>query len=335
MATRFIRSKRFIHNSNSGLTLVELLVAMLIAFIVLGMALQIAIYNRKLYLEDQVRNTVNQNLRAAIDIVGTDVKQAGEQIPDTLFPVITIQQDNTDVSGVQASELVIRRNLIGTSLPVCKNINAGSNTDVVFVAGNGGGGATPPGCNPIDNDGNGWPDNLDLLRNYRLSHGGQISLYIYDGNGNGEFFTYNTEDNSNFKIHKANNEHWQYNYNTNGSRIYLMEERRYRLCQPTQLTLNNCSSLANGNNVLQLVTNGTNRVNLVNALTRFQVQAFMQDDSVQQTFPAAGLNWSQIKAIRVGITSSDPGQNSLITTKTAPAKLHISQVFFPRNILSQ
>lgn len=337
MQKKFIRLKQFIRSSNNGFTLIELLVAILIASIVLGIALQIAIYNRKLYLEDQARNRVNQNLRAVMDIVGADVRQAGEQIGDSSFPVITIEQDDTDVTGVKASELVIRRNLLGITLPVCNQINAGSNRDNVFIADNSG--SPPAGCSPqADTDGDGWPDNLDLWRNYRLTHGGEVRAYIYNGNGNGEFFTYDAEDNSGFKIHKGNSERWQYDYNTNNAKIYLLEERRYRICPSSQLTQNSCtSSRTNGNNVLQLVTNGdySTPTNLVSALTGFQVQAFMQDGTVQSTFPATGYNWSQLKNIRVDIAGSDPSQGTLITTKQNIAKRQISAVFFPRNIISR
>lgn len=316
MLKRFIRSKQFIRNSDSGVTLVELLVAIVIASIVLGIGLQVAVYNRRLYLEDQTRNSVNQNLRAAIDIVGTDIKQAGEWIPDRLFPVVTIKSGGS--GGLEGSVLTIRRNLLGTPLNVCQQINAKTTTANIVVAVAGG----PAGCNPTE-----VSNNLALWRNYRLTHGSRISAYIYDGNGSGEFFTYDTENSSSspYTIH-ANNPNWQNNYNTTSSRIYLLEERCYRL----------------NNNALQLVINdnncassNTNYVTLVNALTKFEVQAFVENKDTPITdFPCSGCNWSQLKGIKVDLTSSNPSSD-VITTKKNEVKRRISQVFFPRNVLSQ
>jgi len=179
MAKRFTPSKRFIRNSVSGMVLSELIVAVLVAFLVLGIALQLAAYNRTLYLQDQNHNQVNQNLRAAMDIVGTDVKQAGEQIQLPLFPVISVQQDNTNTSGVTVSDLIIRRNLIGNPLPVCQNINlpANQNTTSILVNDTT---STIAGCSQNNNISN-WV-------NYRTLHGGQVNAYIYNSiSGNGEF----------------------------------------------------------------------------------------------------------------------------------------------------
>ena len=329
MHRQFTQSKRFTHNSISGFALSELLVAILIGLLVLGVALQLSAYDRKLYLQDQVRQVVNQNLRAAMDSIGIDTRQAGEQITDSLFPVITLQRNNN------LSELFIRRSLLGTALPVCKPISAGSNTDVVFIAVNA---ANPPaGCAPQTNNPDGWPANLDIWRNYRLSQpGGSVNAYIYDGNGNGEFFTYDAEDNSNFKIHKANATHWQNSYSASNSSVYLLEERHYRLCYPipqSQLSQITCTNPANGKDILQLVIDGNNYINLVNAMTDFQIQILMQDGTVKNTFGSTD-RWTQIKAIQVDITSTDLG-NNMITTKADQSRRHFSQVFFPRNVTSK
>jgi type IV pilus assembly protein PilW len=284
---------------------------------VIGMAFSAVLYNRKLYLEDQARNKVNQNLRAAIDLVGTDIKQAGERLTDPKIPVIQVTRNANGTS-----ELILLRNLIGTVLPVCGTINAGSNTDVVFVADRS---ANPPaGCTPVpDANNDGWPDNLEVWRNYRCAQdkvtGCQgnasevVRAYIYDGNGKGEFFTYDADDNSNFKIHKSNSTFWQNNYSTNSS-IYLIEERHYTL----------------QNNTLKLITNGTVTQNLVNELASFQANVLMSSNQLKDTFPGAGESWQQLQSLQVTLTVKDTSKG-LIKAKN----LQISGHFFPRNVLSR
>lgn len=59
---------------------------------------------RKLFVEDQNRSQINQNLRAAIDLVGTDVKQTGERlVGNTQFPVVRV----VDGGGIVPDELVL------------------------------------------------------------------------------------------------------------------------------------------------------------------------------------------------------------------------------------
>ncbi len=134
MERRFILWKLLIRNSNDGITMVELLISMFIASIVVGLAFTVMLFDRKLYAQDQVRTTVNQNLRSAMDMIGPDIKQAGERLPAN-FPAIEL---NT-VSGQQV--LTIRRSLSSTALPVCQPttgtapaLTAGSNTQVIVVS---------------------------------------------------------------------------------------------------------------------------------------------------------------------------------------------------------
>ena len=335
----FLYSKTKLPNLDSGFTLVELLVSMVVASIVLSIAFLGASLNRKLYLEDQVRNSVNQNLRTALDLIGSDIKQVGEYLSkDSAFPVIQVLQ--TDITGTnpieQKSEIVILRSLLDSTLKVCQNINAGTNRDNVQISDNG---ANPPaGCSPdVDANNDGWPDNLEKWRNYRLSHGGTVRAYIYDGAGNGEFFDYDSEPNSKNQIHKANNTNWQYSYNASGSsRVYLMEERRYRLL----CAQSSCSQ----DNVLQLVTNenhaSSKTLNLVNNLNRFKITVVTKNNSFKATGFCTTLpcptsdSWTQIKSIQATVQGVNPAKSNLISIKANDKKkLQLTQQFFPRNTL--
>ncbi len=321
MERQFILLKQFTHSSDKGLTLVEVLTSMVVAAVVLPLALSTLVTNRQLYLEDQARTEVNQNLRAAMDLVGTDIKQAGERIQDARFPAI-------EVTG--GSQLLLRRrinnpNNVANSdlpiLPVCQVLRNGTN-DVVFMAQSVG--TPPPGCVPNDTDADGMPDNLELWRDYRCSRDGvagcqgnaqeQVRAHIYDGNGNIQPFNY-TGENATFEIQK-DAVAWAREYSTSSS-LYLLEERQF--------------SLDTDENILQLTIDGSpNPLRLVNKLSEFQVQVRLRNGSAKTTFPEAGDSWKQVSSIQVDLRAH--GQT------TGPLKvknLDASGRFFPRNALSR
>lgn len=313
MGKQYITLKQFIHNSDKGFTLIELLVSTIVASIVISMAFSAVTYNRRLYVEDQTRVNVNQNLRAAMDFVGADIKQAGERITVANFPVISINS---------SSELTLRRRLDFPVLPVCQAI-AASSTNNVFAASSG---ATPPaGCNPLpDTNGDGWRDNLEAWRNYRCSldnnpgcqgtSSEKVRAFIYDGNGNGEFFDYIGENSTTFEMQKPASHRWLRAYATTSS-IYLLEERKYTLL----------------NNILQLSIDGKTPEKLVNQLSAFEVKAILQSGTEKGTFPETGDSWNQIKSIKVNLTATDPPTQLNIKR----ARLQATGQFYPRNVLSR
>lgn len=308
MDRQYITLKHFIRDLDEGFTLVELMVSMVVAFIVLSMGLLAVTYSRKLYLEDQDRTNLNQNLRAAMDLVGTDIKQAGERITDAKFPAIDI---------TSSSELLLRRRLDLPILPVCQAI-ASSSSNPIYIALST---SPPQGCSLLDSDGDGLPDNLVAWRDYRCNQDGvsgcqgnsqeQVRAYIYDGNGNGEFFTYTGEDMTNFQMQTASYT-WQRAYGTSSS-IYLLEERRFSL----------------SGNVLQLSIDGNTPKKLVNQLNRFEVKAVMQNGSEKNNFPESGDSWQQLKSIKVTFTATPPKDTKNINNFQAFGQ------FFPRNVISR
>ena len=178
MLKLFTRLRRYIHGFSKGFTLIELLVALIVAAIVLSLALRLIVDQRQLFVQDQVRTQINQNLRAAIDLVGTDIKQTGERlVENTLFPVVKI------IDNGSGDKLVLQRNLVDQSLPVCQNI--GSTTPpttistlsqkTIDVSIDTGG--SPIASCPFSN-GNAaaadvWPDTLEQLRNARCNKDGK------------------------------------------------------------------------------------------------------------------------------------------------------------------
>lgn len=291
-----------------GFSLVELLVAMVVASIVLAGALTITLSSREIYEADQGRTDVNQNLRIALDLVGVDLRQAGERLPAD-FPALEI------IDGADGSPdtLVVRRNLLSTVLPVCEQIDAGSTSDEVRVVDTG---STPPqGCDPVpDDNGDGWPDNIEAWRTYRDAQGGSILAYVYNPVSRlGEFFLYDGEGATDDHFNRGDGGAWQNTYLVSEMcRVYLIEERTFGLDQ----------------DLLQYVPadDPTNPINLVDHMIDLQINAILADGSIQSSFSASDA-WDDLRAIEVTVSGETRIRQQSVN-RTLSAR------YFPRNVLS-
>lgn len=227
---RFIQLKRLTHGSNKGFTLLELLVASFVSLVVLGLSLRLIVDQRQLFVKDQERTQVNQNLRVAIDLVGTDIKQTGERLVGT--PLAVVQVING--AGASPDRLKLQRRVISEVLPVCQPVSGSQSTIIVSLSI-----APPNPANPVCPFSNGnadpLPDNLQQWRDTRcrqdsidgcyrttnitvndscLAQGGSdrecLWAYIYNpANGQGEFFHYAFESSvtssgtTQYLIHRA------------------------------------------------------------------------------------------------------------------------------------
>jgi type IV pilus assembly protein PilW len=286
------------------------LISVAIGSVVTAGVMTLALSARQVFEQDQRRSTVNQNLRSGMGLLGIDVRQAGERMPGDA-PAVEVVNGSSGAPDA----LVLRRNLLDYVLPLCKDINAGSSADSVFVGKKKITGSVPPGCSPVpDTNSDGWPDNMEAWREYRIANGGRVLAYIHNPvTGNGEFFTYDAEDNSTFHIHKANPGNWQYDYVMNQQpRIYIIEQKRYLLNGDTlQCVLNENTSAA---------------LNLVNHIRDFQVRALLDDGTVLTSMTST-TKWTRLYALEIRLDGSEAfGLRDIDRTLVSR--------FFPRNILS-
>ncbi|MEL4898059.1 hypothetical protein [Crocosphaera sp. Alani8] len=342
MANKYTKFKQHLpglDKSNKGVTLGELLAGSLVSLVIINLGFMGFSWSRQMYLQDQQASDVNQTLRSVFEIVGTDIKQAGEGFAeDPNFPSIVVSQDDDD-----NSEIRIRRSLLTSSLPVCGQVAVGTSDAVTVVDDTG----SVAGCDVIDDDNNGWPDVLETWRDYRTSNGATIRAFIYNGFGTGEFFDYNGEetfDTGNSTVTpspgivasasiSASGHTWQNTYEANGSsRIYLIEERRYRL---------------NDDNELELIIDDEQTSRVVGNLESFEIITHVQQDlsvnsSATYTCTVIPPNngdcdsnlpnpyvWSQIRFVEIKseVSISDTPYSSSVETEK-------SERVFPRNILN-
>jgi len=303
--------KQYSRNYSKGFTLTEFLVSMSIMGMVSGIALTVALSSHDTFETDQNRTDVNQNLRSGLDLLGSNIRQAGERLPEDI-PAIQI------INGASGAPdtLILRKNLLDHVLPVCKDISAGSSADAVFVGKKKVTGKVPQGCGVVpDDDGDGWPDNLQAWRDYRLANGGEVMAYIYNPTTEeGEFFVYDDEDNSTFHLHKLNGEHWQFDYDVaDGSRLYILDEDLFRV----------------SDNLLQLIVNGNtdNTLNLIDHLVDLQARVFLKDGTVQDAL-GSGDTWYDLEAVEITLVGQTSFNGRTMTRS-------VNSRFFPRNVLSK
>ncbi len=292
----------------SGYSVVGLLVAMTVTLAVTAAALSMALSGRRLYESDQRRTTVNQSLRAGVDLLGLDIQRAGQRLPADC-PAIEIE----DGAAGAPDRLILRRNLIDAVLPVCADILAGGASTDVAVADTVA--PVPAGCNPSpDADADGWPDDLEAWRDYRVAEGGAVPAFLWNPTSRvGEFFLYDAEDNVNHTLHKANADLWQFAYGVaDQARVYLLEQRAFSL---------------NGE-LLECVLNEdvTTAVNLVGTLSDFQVRATLQDGTVLDALGPLD-DWTGLRSLEISLEGQASGQNRTLRRR-------LTTEFAPRNVLS-
>ena len=113
-----------------GFTLIELIVGLLIMSIVIGLAINAFVGVNKDFSKDKKDIESSQNLSAILELIGNDIKQAGEGINDNNFPVIEFSFDsnNTTASTAantnnpqQSSKIIIRKSVFAP-LTLCQDI---------------------------------------------------------------------------------------------------------------------------------------------------------------------------------------------------------------------
>jgi type II secretory pathway pseudopilin PulG len=353
--------------TQQGLSLVELLITVIISTAILSVSLGLIVTQRRQYLNMRANTDTNQTLQAAMDMIGTDIRQVGEKIdPSLRLPVIQIE----DGPAGDPDTLVLQRKLLAIELSVCKTTVSGSPA-VITVASKTLRNCTFQDAPSKDASGtivppDGMPDNVAEWQKYRCGldkvpdcqnlsgnckqTGGTNPecswAYIYDPvNGRGEFFLYtgegpNPSNASQYQIQIqlpggptgsfANT----YSFDPTAAsiadepKLYIFEQRTYRLSGPDTA----------GNRMLQLLqvepTTHVNTFNLpqdlVSHLRNFQAQGIDSAGGFITPFNIVSpyTNWQTLQAIEVQFDAPNLAPNA-----AAPIKTLKSQ-FFPRNSLS-
>jgi prepilin-type N-terminal cleavage/methylation domain-containing protein len=305
-----------------GYSLVELLVAMVATGVVMALLTPMILSSRGMVRADHLRTTVNQSLRGGADLIGSDIRIAGERFPRGAalqLPPIDIVRGTAGAPD----ELVLRRNLWEGTLPVCESLAQGTTTLPIRVVRDAAWLTTPPGdeypeCGqPVGTDG--WPVSLGQIRALADSIGvaGTLRGYLFDpASGAGEFITFEVRNNANTtgQIHRTVGSAYQNAYPLeNRPRIYVLEERRYRL----------------RSDVLELVINDDTTAPLRAAADVVDLQVrYVLDDGTTADSLAGGATWRSIRSVELTLATR-------VTRGPDAMERSLTSRFFPRNILSR
>lgn len=275
---------------------------------------------REAVQSEQLRTSVNQGLRGGSDLIGSDIRVAGERFPSSsvlVLPPIEIVHGEGD----DPDEIVLRRNLWDATLPVCERVN-GTEQNFIVVRDSAWM-ANPPGSNfpecgqPLNDDG--WPVSLAEIGALADTIGvdGNLMGYILDPTEPmGEFIEFGLHNNAktNGNIRRSTADALENDYRRNNRpRIYVMSERRYRVVD----------------DVLELVINQDEdaALRVVADVLNLQAEFVMNDGSVVGAIPD-DMTWRDIAAIEITLTTESTMDNE-VSTNTLTSR------YFPRNVLSR
>jgi hypothetical protein len=288
--------------------------------IVMAMVVPMILGAREVVQSDQARTQVNQNLRGGADLIGADVRVAGERFPPSQtigIPPIEITQG----ANGAPDQIRLRRNLWDGTLPVCERLNGTTRNITVYKLpawllippGSG----FPECGNPLD--ANLWPINLNAVRALAdtIGVGGVLMGYVHDPSEPfGEFIEFTVPDNANVTglIRRTTNSALAGDYRRGDRpRVYVMTERRYRV--------------ANG--VLELIRDGdvAGALRAVADVVNLQASYVMANGQVVGAIPN-GQTWRDVTAVEVTLTT-----RSDLDGETEENS--ITSRYFPRNALSR
>lgn len=325
-------------SANAGFSLVELLISMTIAIIIVSVAISLIFAMRRVQRFDQARTTINQNLRAASDIIGTDLRQAGQGLPGggNPFPSIIFY---TDDDGNDT--LIVRRSLSPNALNVCKHpINGEIALITTSNSVKNDNGRMRSECDGSDQGTiNGIEEGLASWEALRQEAGGTLRAFIYDVEKDfGEFFNYNgytqnTSHSNNKNAHEQydvkaegdfSNQHYKnIGFDTVLPKLFVLEERRYRI------------NAEEGS--LEFILNGMEDTpqTLAFHISDFDVSATLDDGTVLTSLLANGeatdedgntiqTRWNKIRNVHISLTGVEPRDGPNARTFTAD--------FLPRNV---
>jgi Tfp pilus assembly protein PilV len=348
-----MRSRLRVRQS-AGLSLLELLVTTVISTVILSVTLGLIVTQRRQYLNQQAATETGQTLQAGLEMMGNDIREAGEYAgAQTGLPILILKNG---VSG-QPDQITVQRKLLAQELNVCQTISAGTSISQITVSDK-----NDPSCGYSDGDGNKIPDDVQEWKSFRCQQDGVVGCqttavpvncqlsssrssgrecaiaYLYDSvKGIGQFLVYAGEKQDPFNANryqllvrplKADLVFSESNFTANYAkadrpRLYILDQRQYSLSDANPA----------GDRILQLqFTDAQNSVHyqIVNQLQDLQIQ--IQSDSGPKEAFNAGTPpsdpWKTVQAVEVTLTAANPAPNAAIPIQRFTSK------FYPRNTVS-
>jgi prepilin-type N-terminal cleavage/methylation domain-containing protein len=288
--------------NQSGFTLVELLVSILLLSFTLIMLIGYVLGLQRAFLNDVVRTRINSNLRTALDIMAMNIRQAGENLGAT-FPAVELSTDNDNVG----QKITLRRNRIAEVLTLCENATAGATTVYISTT------TTPSPACVYSN----VTSLYNSFRSERVANDNLIKLWIYNSTTRvGQYIDYTEEGTSSGKYFLTV-EALPAAFTAGTTYLYYIEEYEFSLDEATDtlnLTRNSDSE------TLEPVAFSVSDMN---------ISVLLQNSSSVTSLPPAGANtWKDMSYVTVTLTGSEVRKSQTYSTT-------ISGNYYPRNVLSR
>jgi prepilin-type N-terminal cleavage/methylation domain-containing protein len=121
-----------INKTSKGFTLIELIVGLSIMLIIGGLAMNALIQASTSFNKDKRSIDSSQNLSAILEIIGSDIRQSGENINDSNFPVIEFVTNTDSGSMANSSKIIVRRALT-SRLTLCDSTFTPTATSIIVA----------------------------------------------------------------------------------------------------------------------------------------------------------------------------------------------------------
>jgi prepilin-type N-terminal cleavage/methylation domain-containing protein len=351
-----------IHNS-SGFTLIELMVSMTITLGVTIVALQALSSTQKEFTQDTRKIDLSQKNASILDVIGRDIRQAGEQIEDPKFPVVKMFPNPVDAN--KGSSLVLYR-AVSSSLPLCTDITtpiAAGTTLSAWPSSS----TTTAVTDAFQNckadavkTGNTYPEVLEEWKYKRTNKAATYGV-IYDNKGNLQPFTYGGEVEASSKIYNVNMSPavtTTYELKS-GMSAYLVEKKEYLVCGTDlmmrlnsqaegQCPVDNSNApgyqiISSNIDKLELSISMRNQVDPLNPVSEDTAPSPFAGTTFPVLYPSTPQNdayWKNIQFINVKVTSKDIQNRNLAEAKYNNTRdeiqggLEAQASFYPRNVMS-
>jgi Tfp pilus assembly protein PilW len=347
-----------------GFSLMELIIGMSITSLIAALASQALLQTQNSFTKDQQRLSNNQKTSSILEIIGREIRQAGELITDAGFPVIQVKP-LTSTPGGPVSLIIYRA--FNDPLPICQTYPAGTATTGLLFAANT---TTNMPCRVLATDTVATSTSLKLIGEWQNQRANGQLLGMVGSNRAFQPFVYNSDP---LAVARANSQEMTIgtpsftpsttisaNAGTNvNDNAYLVTKKEYLICgndlmvrinSQVESTVNNpaCSAINTSTdptgvfdtvatNIAQLNVNMITRA-VPNVNNQNPPQDTLPDDSgngnnlafpTTLTTPAVTRDWQSIQGVIVNIVSINPQ-----TGNNTPATFSSQGTFYPRNVLS-
>lgn len=307
--------------STDGFTLIELLVSLAVGVMLVGLAVQVAVADRRVMDADMRRVATNQTVRTALDLVATDLRQAGEEFNQNISPIIV-----TNGTNGASDRLAVRRQLTDQTLKLCADLSVGAASVQVSVPTSTVTPSPPDGCRYSGSGSSPVPPNLAVWEALRAaSPNGTLRAFIYNPTDKvGEYFTYTgISGNATTQVYSVLRGGGSLSRSyavSKGPILILLEEREY-FVQNNQLTMRMNADAATDQPISPDITNLSVTVDV-------DTGTASAPNVVTRSSFVVGDDWKRIVKLDIGVSGAIT-ENARTTARTLTTSV------FPRNVLSK